>query len=104
MRAGGSEQSTQQAAVSAIRNRVVNEDTQLTPSLLGTAADAWQPRQYREATASVIDSQVKEFIAEALQRAQAILERNRATLEQTAERLLVQERSALPISTRFVLA
>ncbi len=59
--------------------------------LLGTAADAWQPRQYGEATASAIDSQVKQFIDEALERAQAILQKNRVTLEQTAERLLAQE-------------
>lgn len=59
--------------------------------LLGTAADAWQPRQYGEATASAIDSQVREFIAEALKRAQTILQTNRETLEQTAQRLLAQE-------------
>ena len=59
--------------------------------LLGTAADAWQPRQYGEATASAIDSQVKEFIEEALKRAQAILLRNRDVLGRMAERLLAQE-------------
>ena len=58
---------------------------------LGQSADAWQPRQYGEATAAAIDSQVKTFIEEALQRARTILQRNRTTLEETAERLLAQE-------------
>ncbi len=59
--------------------------------LLGPSADRWQPRLYGEATASAIDAQVKAFIEEALRHAQTILQRNRAVLEQTAERLLVQE-------------
>jgi cell division protease FtsH len=58
---------------------------------LGQSADAWQPRQYGEATAAAIDSQVKTFIEEALQRARALLQRNRSILEETAERLLAQE-------------
>ena len=59
--------------------------------LLGPTADAWQPRQYGEATAATIDLQVKSFIEEALQRARALLQKNRPILEETAERLLAQE-------------
>jgi cell division protease FtsH len=59
--------------------------------LLGPNADAWQPRQYGEATAAAIDQQVKSFIEEAAQRARGLLQRNRAVLEETAERLLAQE-------------
>jgi cell division protease FtsH len=59
--------------------------------LLGPAADAWQQRQYGETTAAAIDLQVKAFIEDAQRRAQGVLQKNRAILEQTAERLLVQE-------------
>jgi cell division protease FtsH len=85
----------------------VSYESAATP-LLGPNADTWRPRQYSEATASIIDAQVKALLEEAFQRARALLKQNRALLEETAERLLAHETLSAadlePIRQRLVPA
>ncbi|MCX7384866.1 MAG: ATP-dependent zinc metalloprotease FtsH [Alphaproteobacteria bacterium] len=51
----------------------------------------WQPRRYSEQTAREIDDAVRTLLREALARAIALLEKNRAALDAGADKLLAQE-------------
>jgi len=68
----------------------VSYESAATP-LLGPNADSWRPRQYGEATAGAIDTQVRALIDTALVRARAVLTQHRSILEEMAQRLLAQE-------------
>ncbi|HYM35142.1 MAG TPA: cell division protein FtsH, partial [Steroidobacteraceae bacterium] len=68
----------------------VSYESAATP-LLGPTADSWRPRQYGEATAAAIDTQVRALIDAALVRARDVLTKHRAILEEMAQRLLQQE-------------
>ena len=53
--------------------------------------DAFEPREYSEATAQVIDDEVRRLIVEAYDQAEQILARDRDFLETIAQRLLEKE-------------
>jgi cell division protease FtsH len=58
---------------------------------LGQAGNFWSQRRYSEATAQAIDEAVRALLREALARAVAILETNRAALDEGAADLLASE-------------
>jgi len=68
----------------------VSYDSAATP-LLGPAADYYRPRDYAEATAGRIDTEVRELIEEAARRAHELLLAHRGTLESMAAELLARE-------------
>ncbi|SEI93946.1 ATP-dependent zinc metalloprotease FtsH [Frateuria terrea] len=68
----------------------VSYETDATP-MLGTPADAWQPRRYAEVTAAAIDRAVRQLLDEALLTATDVLRHHRVGLEAAAEQLLLHE-------------
>jgi cell division protease FtsH len=68
----------------------VSYESAATP-LLGPTTETWRPRQYGEATATAIDTQVRALIDAALMRARTVLTQHRSILEEMAQRLLQQE-------------
>jgi cell division protease FtsH len=62
-----------------------------TATFLAGQHPSWRPRAYADGTAEAIDHAVKALVGSALQRAVAILEKNRPLLEQSAQQLLGKE-------------
>ncbi len=62
-----------------------------TSAFLGGARPMWRPRSYADGTAEAIDQAVKALVAEAFDRAAAILQRNRPVLDSAAQELLAKE-------------
>ena len=60
-------------------------------AFLGGARPMWRPRSYADGTAEAIDQAVKALVAEAFDRAAAILRRNRPVLDSAAQELLAKE-------------
>ena len=61
-------------------------------SFLGQQQEmTWLERRYSEETAREIDCAVRELVQAAFERARAVLEKNRTTLDRAAEKLLAQE-------------
>jgi cell division protease FtsH len=60
-------------------------------SMLGLAGEAMRQRSYGEDTAGEIDCAVRTLVLTSFQRATAVLEENRAVLEESARRLLEKE-------------
>jgi cell division protease FtsH len=60
-------------------------------SMLGPAGEAMRQRNYGEDTAREIDCAVRTLVLTSFQRATAVLEENRAVLEESAQRLLQKE-------------
>ncbi|MGZ3742705.1 MAG: ATP-dependent zinc metalloprotease FtsH, partial [Pseudobdellovibrionaceae bacterium] len=65
-------------------------ERQVSPFLQGPLRD-FEPRQYSEETANLIDREIKKVIEEALQKAKVILQMNRPVLESGAQLLLEKE-------------
>ncbi len=59
--------------------------------MLGLPASGWRPRTYGDGTAEAIDLAVKMLLDEAFAHASAVLDRNRAVLDQAAADLLAKE-------------
>jgi cell division protease FtsH len=55
------------------------------------AATPWEPKEYSDETARRIDAAIQRRIAEAHERARAVLRENRAALEAIAEALVREE-------------
>ncbi len=66
-------------------------EQEASPFLGGPAMANWQPRRHSEETAGKIDQAVRAIVDRCFERAVAILERNRSTLDVGAKELLARE-------------
>jgi cell division protease FtsH len=69
----------------------VSYESEPSPLLGASTAADWHPRRYAEQTAAAIDNAVRGMIDVAFKSAVAILNANRAILEQAATTLLAKE-------------